>query len=76
MKPIILFLESDKSGNITIAKEDFRKLITEAYEQGFAEGQNMKNYPNVIRDDSDSKALQHTFAVCSSKISFHAINTD
>lgn len=76
MKPIILFLEPDESGNVTIAKEEFQKLITETYEQGFAEGQNMKNYLNVIRDDSDPKAPQCTFAVCSSKVSPRAISSD
>lgn len=74
MKPIILFLEPDESGNVAIAKEEFQKLITETYEQGFAEGQNAKTYLNVTRDYSGSRTPLNAFATSSSERSAQIIS--
>ena len=74
MKPIILFLEPDESGNVTIAKEEFQKLITETYEQGFDEGQNAKTHLNVTRDYSGFGTSLNPIVTSSSERSAQTIS--
>lgn len=74
MKPIILFLEPDESGNVIIAKEEFQRLITETYEQGFDEGQNSKTYLNVTRDYSGFKTSLTPAVISSSERSAQIIS--
>jgi hypothetical protein len=46
MKPFIIFQETDSSGRITLDKKELERLISEAYEQGKADGSIPLYYPS------------------------------
>ena len=49
MKPIIIYINNKDSNKIELTTEQFEKYLTEAYEQGYAEGKsdNTWHYPTL-----------------------------
>lgn len=47
MKPIIIFKEKNKTGKFEFTESELQKLLSDAYESGYAEGKASISYPEI-----------------------------